>query len=58
MANIVISELRPAGAELFDGSESFMSDLTDSELDSTKGGITPFLAGVAVGILISLALKQ
>ncbi|QSJ19974.1 hypothetical protein JYQ62_15430 [Nostoc sp. UHCC 0702] len=55
MANIVISELRPAGAELFDGSESFMSDLTDSELDITKGGITPtlFVAGFAVGYAVS-----
>ncbi|OUL23067.1 hypothetical protein BV378_24650 [Nostoc sp. RF31YmG] len=59
MANIVISQLRPAGAELFDGSESFMSDLTDSELDATKGGITPavFFAGVAVGIAITFKLK-
>lgn len=38
MANIVISELRPAGAEFPNVSESFMNDLTDSELDATKGG--------------------
>ncbi|WP_414620017.1 class IIb bacteriocin, lactobin A/cerein 7B family [Calothrix sp. CCY 0018] len=53
MAKIAISELRPAGAELFDGSESFLQELTDNELNATKGGLTPFLAGVAVGILIS-----
>ncbi|WP_189523354.1 hypothetical protein [Nostoc sp. PA-18-2419] len=58
MANIAISNLRPAGADLFDGSESFMNDLTDSELDMTKGGLTPaFFAGVAVGIAITYALK-
>ncbi|MBN3879079.1 MULTISPECIES: hypothetical protein [unclassified Nostoc] len=58
MANIVISELRPAGAELFYGSESFMNDLTDSELDITKGGMTPvFGAGVLVGITIGLAIS-
>ncbi|MFN6526289.1 hypothetical protein [Nostoc sp. ChiSLP03a] len=59
MANIVISNLRPAGAELFDGSESFMNDLTDSELDITKGGLTPavFFAGVAVGVGITYLLK-
>ena len=32
-----------------------MSDLTDSELDITKGGITPvlFAAGFAVGYAVS-----
>jgi hypothetical protein len=31
MANIVISDLRPAGADLFTDSESFLYDLTDDE---------------------------
>jgi hypothetical protein len=55
MAKITISELRPAGVELFDGSESYLQELTDTELNGTKGGITPvvFVAGVGVGILIS-----
>lgn len=56
MANIVISELRPAGAELFDGSESFMSDLTDSELDATKGGssiVCAFCVGAVVGYVVA-----
>ncbi|WP_138498531.1 hypothetical protein [Nostoc sp. PA-18-2419] len=59
MANIAISNLRPAGADLFDSSESFMNDLTDSELDMTKGGLTPavFFAGVAAGIAITYLLK-
>ncbi|MEH2205416.1 MAG: hypothetical protein V7K53_15260 [Nostoc sp.] len=58
MANILISELRPAGAELFYGSESFMNDLTDSELDITKGGMTPvFTAGVIVGFTVGLAVS-
>ena len=39
MANIAISELRPAGADLFDGSESFLQELTDTELDANKGGM-------------------
>ena len=38
MAKIAISELRPAGADLFDGSESFLQELTDAELVATKGG--------------------
>ncbi|HLP87645.1 MAG TPA: hypothetical protein VK184_03430 [Nostocaceae cyanobacterium] len=42
MANILISELRPAGSEFFDVSESFMDDLVDSELlDCTRGGTSP-----------------
>jgi hypothetical protein len=62
MANIVISELRPAGAELFDGSESFMSDLTDSELDATKGASSPicvgwFIVGSVGGLAIGLLMK-
>jgi hypothetical protein len=39
MANIVISELHPAGAELFDGFDSFMMDLYEDELDVTGGAI-------------------
>lgn len=38
MANIVISELRPAGSELFQDSESFLSDLNDQEMVNTLGG--------------------
>lgn len=50
MANIAISELRPAGTELFLDSEGFISELTDEELNLTKGGITPvFIAGFAAG---------
>jgi hypothetical protein len=38
MANIVISELRPAGSDLFMDSESYLTDLTDNELHMTQGG--------------------
>jgi hypothetical protein len=45
MANILISELRPAGSQFFDVSEGFMDDLVDSEiLDSTKGGTSVVVA--------------
>ncbi|NES91861.1 hypothetical protein [Okeania sp. SIO2B9] len=37
MANINISDLRPAGADLFLDSESFMMDLSEEELDLTGG---------------------
>jgi hypothetical protein len=39
MAKITISELRPAGVDLFDGSESFLQELTDTELNGTQGGL-------------------
>jgi lactobin A/cerein 7B family class IIb bacteriocin len=49
MANIIISDLRPAGAELFGDSESFINELTDEDLNMTHGGITP-------GLVIAVAL--
>lgn len=45
MAAIVISDIRPVGSELFLDSESFMADLTDSELNGVSGGITPAVLG-------------
>jgi len=38
MANITISELRPAGFDLFQDSESFLNDLTDTDSMSVLGG--------------------
>jgi hypothetical protein len=41
MANISITDLQPAGASLFAGTESFvdsMSDLSENELKMTIGG--------------------
>jgi hypothetical protein len=40
MAYITISDLRPAGSELFADSESFMNDLVDGELEAISGGAT------------------
>lgn len=39
MASIKISNLYPAGSELFKDSENFMTELVDSELGSINGGI-------------------
>ena len=41
MASIKISDLRPSGLELFVDSESFLNDLSDSDLTMTNGGATP-----------------
>lgn len=57
MANITISELRSAGADLFSDSESYLTDLTGSEtLGSVNGGL--FWFGVAVGLAISHVLRN
>ena len=58
MANITISDLRPAGADLFSDSESYLHDLTDNELYVTQGGSSYFCAGVIVGITITLAIRK
>ena len=38
MGNINISDLRPAGADLFLDSESYLNDLTEGEMTNTLGG--------------------
>jgi hypothetical protein len=38
MASITISDLHLTGYALFDDSESFMTDLVDSELAEARGG--------------------
>ena len=38
MASIKINNLQPAGAELFDDSESFLNELKSQELDIISGG--------------------
>ena len=38
MANITISDLRPAGTDLFLDSESYLNDLTQGEMMNTLGG--------------------
>jgi hypothetical protein len=39
MANISITDLRPTGAELFDGHENYFQELSEVEFDSTIGGM-------------------
>jgi hypothetical protein len=56
MAVIKISELRPAGSELFQDSESFLNELNDQEMSTAIGGGTVgsviSQATVSVGISI------
>lgn len=39
MAVIDISELNPAGSQLFQDSESFLNELTDDEIVGVEGGL-------------------
>ena len=58
MAVIKISELRPAGSELFQDSESFLNELNDQEMSTLGGGdvfITQATASLGVSI-VSLTL--
>ena len=48
MASIQISELRPAGSELFQDSESFLNELSEREIGSLEGG-----AFTVVGVSVS-----
>ncbi len=40
MADIKISNLNPVGSDLFNDSESFMTELTDEQIKTTHGGST------------------
>ncbi len=40
MSNISISELRPAGSELFQDSESYLNELGERETEMVQGGFT------------------
>ena len=42
MASITISDLRPAGTDLFQDSESFLHELTEQEVGDVLGGSRPF----------------
>ena len=59
MASIVISDLRPAGSELFMDSESFLSELSDGELSVISGGeifgswLDGFIAGAVGSAIVS-----
>ena len=53
MANIDISDLSPAGADLFLDSESYLNDLTEGEMRNLAGG-TLFGVGFAVGVGVSI----
>ena len=52
MAKITISNLPPAGYDLFSDSESFMSNLSEAEL-AVQGGGTPVLTAVVLILILA-----
>lgn len=39
MASITINNLQPAGSDLFGGSENYLNELTNQELNIVNGGV-------------------
>lgn len=58
MAEIKLSELRPAGSELLQDSENFLNELNDREIENVVGGNTIASAvsqvSASVGSILSL----
>ena len=53
MSKIKISELSPVGLKLFQDSENFLNELTDSEMKPIMGGATFCLSATQGGIPLS-----
>jgi hypothetical protein len=54
MATIKISDLHPAGSDLFSDSEGYMNELGEGEIGSIQGGIVPIVASLATVVIASL----
>ena len=60
MADIKIKDIKPAGTELFADSQTFLTDLTDSELDIMGGSVAAALdakSGCNSGFLCCITRK-
>jgi hypothetical protein len=55
MASIIISDLEPAGANLFRDSESFLHELTEQEVGSVLGGLKNTTAELSSDVTIVIA---
>lgn len=56
MSKIKINDLHSAGSDLFSDSESFMSDLVDSELGTIHGGWSRWKCWVAVSLISAISV--
>lgn len=57
MSKIQLSELNPAGSELFQDSENFLNELNDRELGDVVGGFTFAASGAQSGLGISATVS-
>ncbi|MDJ0590124.1 MAG: hypothetical protein QNJ72_09040 [Pleurocapsa sp. MO_226.B13] len=53
MSKIQLSELNPAGSELFEDSENFMNELNDEEMGNVVGGLTFAQSGVGISATVT-----
>jgi hypothetical protein len=56
MAEIKIKDLRPAGSEFFVDSESYLSELSEDELNITGGGDFATFASLSAVVFLSLSI--
>jgi hypothetical protein len=57
MANISISDLKPAGYELFADSESYLEDIHDDSLaNNISGGSTPWCVAASIAWTINQSM--
>ncbi|MBD2744712.1 hypothetical protein [Coleofasciculus sp. FACHB-1120] len=57
MSNISISDLKPAGYELFADSESYLEDIHDDALaNNISGGSTPFCVASVIAWTINQSI--
>lgn len=53
MASIIISNLHPAGSDLFSDSESYLKELSEEDL-GIQGGIWPVLLAEVSGSIVTV----
>ncbi|MGK7921415.1 MAG: hypothetical protein AB4080_15550 [Trichodesmium sp.] len=58
MSVIAINNLSPVGADLLSDRETFLNELTDSELSNTQGGFTVTILAVGAGVGAGYAITK
>ncbi len=58
MANITISNLHPAGSDLFSDSESYLSQLSEAELNIQGGLMSTGMCAVASLTIVIMATRH
>ncbi len=58
MAEIKIDNLSATGTELFSDSESYLNELSESDLSTIKGGTDPSISLIIVSAAVVAALLE